>query len=80
METMAFKLEIFFSCIKIKGSSSSDSCRNEKKKSNLQVLSFMFVPNCRLCPLPLNLTSFVLNVSKSYMLCPLALTQSVFFC
>ncbi|MFS7900479.1 hypothetical protein Hanom_Chr13g01189151 [Helianthus anomalus] len=27
------------------------------------------------CPLPLNLTSFVLNVSKSCTLCPLALTQ-----
>ncbi|MFS7960503.1 hypothetical protein Hanom_Chr08g00703881 [Helianthus anomalus] len=40
----------------------------------------MFVPNCRRwCPLPLNLTSFVLNVSKSCRLCPLALTQSDFF-
>ncbi|MFS7988275.1 hypothetical protein Hanom_Chr11g01032841 [Helianthus anomalus] len=39
--------------------------------SKLQVLSFMFVPNCRRCPLSLNLTSFVLNVSKSYTLCPL---------
>ncbi|KAJ0590755.1 hypothetical protein HanIR_Chr04g0200991 [Helianthus annuus] len=39
----------------------------------------MFVPNCRLCPLPLNLTSFVLNVSKSCTLCPLTLTQSAFF-
>ncbi|MFS7960502.1 hypothetical protein Hanom_Chr08g00703871 [Helianthus anomalus] len=34
-------------------------------KSKLQVLSFMFVPNCRRCPLPLSLTSFVLNLSKS---------------
>ncbi|MFS7897722.1 hypothetical protein Hanom_Chr11g00977431 [Helianthus anomalus] len=25
----------------------------------------MFVPNCRRCPLPLNLQSFILNVSKS---------------
>ncbi|MFS7957096.1 hypothetical protein Hanom_Chr07g00662411 [Helianthus anomalus] len=25
----------------------------------------MFVSNCRWCPLPLKLTSFVLNVSKS---------------
>ncbi|KAJ0441223.1 hypothetical protein HanIR_Chr16g0795231 [Helianthus annuus] len=39
----------------------------------------MFVPNCKRCPLPLNLTSFVFNVSKSYTLCPLALTQSDFF-
>ncbi|MFS7947360.1 hypothetical protein Hanom_Chr06g00547401 [Helianthus anomalus] len=38
----------------------------------------MFVPNCRRCPLPLNLTSFVLNVSKSCTLCPLALTHSDF--
>ncbi|MFS7946586.1 hypothetical protein Hanom_Chr06g00538131 [Helianthus anomalus] len=27
------------------------------------------------CPLTQKLTSYVLNVSKSYMLCPLALTQ-----
>ncbi|MFS7996176.1 hypothetical protein Hanom_Chr12g01126901 [Helianthus anomalus] len=46
--------------------------------SKLQVLSFMFVSNCRRCPLPLNLMIFVLNVSKSCTLCPLALTQSVF--
>ncbi|KAJ0432376.1 hypothetical protein HanIR_Chr17g0858491 [Helianthus annuus] len=39
----------------------------------------MFVPNCRRCPLPLNLMSFVLNVSKSCTLCPLTLTQSDFF-
>ncbi|MFS8017120.1 hypothetical protein Hanom_Chr15g01376581 [Helianthus anomalus] len=39
----------------------------------------MFVSNCRRCPLPLNLTSFILNVSKSCTLCPLALTQSDFF-
>ncbi|MFS7994083.1 hypothetical protein Hanom_Chr12g01101691 [Helianthus anomalus] len=36
----------------------------------------MFVPNCRRCPLSLNLKSFVLNVSKSCTLCPLDLTQS----
>ncbi|MFS8031914.1 hypothetical protein Hanom_Chr17g01551491 [Helianthus anomalus] len=35
----------------------------------------MFVPNCRRCPLSLNLTSFVLNVSKSCTLCLLAETQ-----
>ncbi|MFS7963728.1 hypothetical protein Hanom_Chr08g00741751 [Helianthus anomalus] len=38
----------------------------------------MFIPNCRRCPLSLNLTSFVLNVSKYYTLCPLTLTQSDF--
>ncbi|MFS8021629.1 hypothetical protein Hanom_Chr16g01429671 [Helianthus anomalus] len=41
----------------------------------LQVLSFIYVSNCRRCPLSLKLTSFILNVLKSYMLCPLALTQ-----
>ncbi|KAJ0593090.1 hypothetical protein HanRHA438_Chr03g0123701 [Helianthus annuus] len=46
---------------------------------NYKFCPFMFVLNCRQCPLPLNLTSFVLNVSKSYTLCPLALTQSDFF-
>ncbi|MFS8006841.1 hypothetical protein Hanom_Chr14g01253861 [Helianthus anomalus] len=39
----------------------------------------MFVSNCSRCHLRLNLTSFVLNVSKSCMLCPLSLTQSDFF-
>ncbi|MFS7938389.1 hypothetical protein Hanom_Chr05g00439121 [Helianthus anomalus] len=39
----------------------------------------MFVPNFRRCPLPLKLTSFVLDVSKSCMLCPLSLTQFIFF-
>ncbi|MFS7927536.1 hypothetical protein Hanom_Chr04g00310331 [Helianthus anomalus] len=48
--------------------------------SKLQVLSFMFVSDCRRCPLSLNSTSFVLNVSKSCTLCHLALTQSDFFC
>ncbi|MFS7922468.1 hypothetical protein Hanom_Chr03g00249491 [Helianthus anomalus] len=38
----------------------------------------MFVPNCRQCPLSLNLMSFVLSVSKSCTLCPLPLTQSDF--
>ncbi|MFS7894607.1 hypothetical protein Hanom_Chr03g00262071 [Helianthus anomalus] len=47
--------------------------RRCEKKSKLQVLSFMFVSNCRRCLLPLNLTSFVFNVSKSCTLCPLAL-------
>ncbi|MFS8021951.1 hypothetical protein Hanom_Chr16g01433541 [Helianthus anomalus] len=46
-----------------------------KIKSKLQVLSFMFVSNFSRCPLLLKLTSFVLNVSKSYMLCPLGQTQ-----
>ncbi|MFS7931457.1 hypothetical protein Hanom_Chr04g00356201 [Helianthus anomalus] len=44
-------------------------------KSKLQVLSFMIVPNCRRCPFPLNLKSFVLSVSKSYTLHPLAPIQ-----
>ncbi|MFS7995193.1 hypothetical protein Hanom_Chr12g01115181 [Helianthus anomalus] len=38
-------------------------------KSKLQVLSFMFTPNCSRCPLPLKLTGFVLNVSKSCRVC-----------
>ncbi|MFS8023581.1 hypothetical protein Hanom_Chr16g01453111 [Helianthus anomalus] len=38
----------------------------------------MFVPNFRRCPLPLKLMSFVLNVSKSYTLCPLRQTQLKF--
>ncbi|MFS7955571.1 hypothetical protein Hanom_Chr07g00644211 [Helianthus anomalus] len=38
----------------------------------------MYIENCKWCLLPLNLTSFVLNVSKSCTLCPLALTQSNF--
>ncbi|MFS7949072.1 hypothetical protein Hanom_Chr06g00567261 [Helianthus anomalus] len=46
--------------------------------SKLQVLSFIFVPNFRRCPLPLKLISFVLNVSKSYMLYPLGQTQFIF--
>ncbi|MFS8021822.1 hypothetical protein Hanom_Chr16g01431991 [Helianthus anomalus] len=45
-------------------------------RSKLQVLSFMFTPNCRCCPLAHKLTSFVLYVSKSCMVCPLSLTQS----
>ncbi|MFS7948009.1 hypothetical protein Hanom_Chr06g00554901 [Helianthus anomalus] len=35
----------------------------------------MFVSNCRRCPLPLKLTGFVLNVSKSYTLSPLCQTE-----
>ncbi|MFS8001964.1 hypothetical protein Hanom_Chr13g01196511 [Helianthus anomalus] len=46
--------------------------------SKLQVLSFIYVTNYRRCPLSLNLTSFVLNVSKSCTLCPLSLTQLTF--
>ncbi|MFS7916537.1 hypothetical protein Hanom_Chr02g00178361 [Helianthus anomalus] len=48
-------------------------------KSKLQVLSFMFTSKYRRCPLPLKLIGFVLYVSKSYTLCPLDLTQLVFF-
>ncbi|MFS7893901.1 hypothetical protein Hanom_Chr00s001256g01677921 [Helianthus anomalus] len=39
----------------------------------------MFVPNFRRCLLPLKLTSFVLNVSKSCTLCSLGQTQLIFF-
>ncbi|MFS8017936.1 hypothetical protein Hanom_Chr15g01386201 [Helianthus anomalus] len=41
----------------------------------LQVLSFIYIPNFKRCLLFLKLTSFVLIVSKSCMVCPLALTQ-----
>ncbi|KAF5755653.1 hypothetical protein HanXRQr2_Chr17g0805181 [Helianthus annuus] len=44
-------------------------------KSKLQVLSFVFTPNCKRCPLAQKLTSFVLNVPKSCTLCPLGQTQ-----
>ncbi|MFS7978568.1 hypothetical protein Hanom_Chr10g00916971 [Helianthus anomalus] len=47
--------------------------------SKLQVLSFMFTSNCRRCPLPLNLTGFVLNVTKSCTVCPLSLSQFIFW-
>ncbi|MFS8015393.1 hypothetical protein Hanom_Chr15g01355881 [Helianthus anomalus] len=46
--------------------------------SKLQVLSFMYVSNCRRCPLSLKLMSFVLNVCKSCTLCPLWQTQLYF--
>ncbi|MFS8006598.1 hypothetical protein Hanom_Chr14g01251081 [Helianthus anomalus] len=46
--------------------------------SKLQVLSFMFTPNCKRCPLPLKLIGLVLYVSKYYTLCPLGLTQFIF--
>ncbi|MFS8010526.1 hypothetical protein Hanom_Chr14g01298131 [Helianthus anomalus] len=46
--------------------------------SELQILSFIFIPICRRYPLCLNLTSFVLNVLKSCTLCPLGLTQLIF--
>ncbi|MFS7972924.1 hypothetical protein Hanom_Chr09g00850541 [Helianthus anomalus] len=46
-----------------------------ERRSILQVLSFMFTPNCKWCPLPLKLTGFVLYVTKSCMLCPLSVTQ-----
>ncbi|MFS8030996.1 hypothetical protein Hanom_Chr17g01540551 [Helianthus anomalus] len=39
----------------------------------------MFTPNCRRCPLLLKLMNFVLNVSKSCMVCPLSLTQIIFW-
>ncbi|MFS7966278.1 hypothetical protein Hanom_Chr09g00771941 [Helianthus anomalus] len=37
----------------------------------------MFASNCRRCHLLLNLTIFVLNVSKSCTLCPLALMHVI---
>ncbi|MFS7931673.1 hypothetical protein Hanom_Chr04g00358711 [Helianthus anomalus] len=39
----------------------------------------MFTPNCRHCPLPQKLTSFILNVLKSCTLCLLGQTQLDFF-
>ncbi|MFS7965681.1 hypothetical protein Hanom_Chr09g00765071 [Helianthus anomalus] len=39
----------------------------------------MFAPNCRRCPLSLKLMGFVLNVSKYCMVCPLSLTQFIYF-
>ncbi|MFS8023337.1 hypothetical protein Hanom_Chr16g01450291 [Helianthus anomalus] len=47
--------------------------------SELQVLSFIYIPIYRWCPLSLKLTSFVLIVSKSCTVCPLTLTQLNFF-
>ncbi|MFS7992031.1 hypothetical protein Hanom_Chr12g01077511 [Helianthus anomalus] len=44
-------------------------------RSKLQVLFFMFTPNCKRYPLAQKLTSFVLNVSKSCTLYPLSQTQ-----
>ncbi|MFS7925033.1 hypothetical protein Hanom_Chr04g00279631 [Helianthus anomalus] len=40
----------------------------------MMMMSFIFIRNFRHCPLSLKLMSFVLNVSKSYMLCPLPQT------
>ncbi|MFS8034783.1 hypothetical protein Hanom_Chr17g01585251 [Helianthus anomalus] len=42
--------------------------------SELQVLSFILVSNFRRCSSSLKLMRFVLNVFKSYLLCPLYLT------
>ncbi|MFS7921603.1 hypothetical protein Hanom_Chr03g00238941 [Helianthus anomalus] len=44
-------------------------------RSKLQVLSFMFTPNCRRCPFFQKLTGGVLNLPKSCTLCPLGQTQ-----
>ncbi|MFS7914312.1 hypothetical protein Hanom_Chr02g00151911 [Helianthus anomalus] len=46
-------------------------------KSELQVLSFIYIPFCKRCPLSLKLTSFVLFVLKCCMVCPLRLTQLI---
>ncbi|MFS7899594.1 hypothetical protein Hanom_Chr00s086375g01796891 [Helianthus anomalus] len=43
--------------------------------SKLRVLSFMFTPFCRRCPLAQKLKNFVINVSKSCTLCPLGQNQ-----
>ncbi|MFS7942208.1 hypothetical protein Hanom_Chr06g00485581 [Helianthus anomalus] len=48
-------------------------------RSKLQVLSFMFTPNCRRCPLFQKFTGGVLNLLKSCTLCPLGQTQLEFF-
>ncbi|KAM0020169.1 hypothetical protein Hdeb2414_s0025g00664201 [Helianthus debilis subsp. tardiflorus] len=40
------------------------SYSKNRKLSKLQVLSFMFTPNYRRCPLPLKLIGFVLYVLK----------------
>ncbi|MFS7939192.1 hypothetical protein Hanom_Chr05g00448811 [Helianthus anomalus] len=46
--------------------------------SKLQVLSFICTPFFKQCPLAQNLTSYVLNVSKSCTICPLCLTYLIF--
>ncbi|MFS7928932.1 hypothetical protein Hanom_Chr04g00326581 [Helianthus anomalus] len=81
LKLMSFVINVFKSCTLCSlGQTQLDFLvKSGHPGSKLQVLSFMFVSNCRRCPLLLNLTSFVLNVSKSYTLCPLALTQSDFF-
>ncbi|MFS8021831.1 hypothetical protein Hanom_Chr16g01432111 [Helianthus anomalus] len=43
--------------------------------SKLQVLSFMFTPNCRRCSFGQKFTGGVLNLSKSCTLCHLGQTQ-----
>ncbi|MFS7949182.1 hypothetical protein Hanom_Chr06g00568541 [Helianthus anomalus] len=48
-------------------------------KSEFQILSFIFIPFFKRCPLCLKLTTFVLIFLKSCMLCHLALTQLDFF-
>ncbi|MFS7968522.1 hypothetical protein Hanom_Chr09g00798471 [Helianthus anomalus] len=46
--------------------------------SKLQVLSFMFTSNFRLCPLTQKLTGGVLYLSKYCTFCPLGQTQLYF--
>ncbi|MFS7992589.1 hypothetical protein Hanom_Chr12g01084071 [Helianthus anomalus] len=48
------------------------------RKSELQVLSFIFRPLCKFCPLCLKLTSFVLYVKKSSTFYPLGKTCLIF--
>ncbi|MFS7969161.1 hypothetical protein Hanom_Chr09g00805921 [Helianthus anomalus] len=50
-----------------------------KHKSELQVLSFIFILILSRCSLPLKLMTFVLHVLKCCMLYPLALTHLFFF-
>ncbi|MFS7925885.1 hypothetical protein Hanom_Chr04g00290451 [Helianthus anomalus] len=47
--------------------------------SELQVLSFIFRPLCKFCPLCLKLTSFVLYVYKSSTFYPLCLKNQARF-
>ncbi|MFS8035144.1 hypothetical protein Hanom_Chr17g01589581 [Helianthus anomalus] len=44
----------------------------------MMMMSFILIPFFRRCPLAAKLTSFILNISKSCMLRPLALTKLIF--
>ncbi|MFS8009375.1 hypothetical protein Hanom_Chr14g01283981 [Helianthus anomalus] len=47
-------------------------------KNELQILSFIYIPNFRRCPLSLKLTSFYLLFQKSCTVCPFALIKLIF--